>query len=555
MTKLIIPQISFPRRSLALSVIATAVLVAGCGGGGGGGSSPASSGTSPASISAPVASPGLLSANEDSPASSALSARDADNDPLTFSIVSNGSAGSAVITDPATGAYTYTPLPDTNGADSFTFKVNDGTTDSNTATVSVNIAPVQDAPVARALGLTVNEDTPAQSALSASDKDNDPLTFSIVTNGSQGTAVITNSVTGSFTYTPNANASGVDIFTFKANDGQTDSNPAAVTVNINDTPVAVAGCSTTRQAQALAGTLMATDLETPSLLMYELADGSTGPFTTAKGGEVTITDPTTGAFTYTPASLASGSDRGTDTFVFRVTDPDGGVDSATETVIVDLTIMPLGDSITRGDIGPVPPAETRVSYRKALYDRLIADGFGFDFVGTLNDGYGFANFDFNHEGHPGWLASEIAWGRNGGYPDDGVRAWLDANPTDIVLLHIGTNDLAQGQPAFATAIDVESILDEIDIWESDNGNPVTVLLALIIDTDPLDPDIPVFNSNVLAMANNRIANGDDIIVVNQHDALTYPDDMEDSLHPNAGGYDKMASPWFNELMNLVDKCP
>ncbi|MFC1771754.1 Ig-like domain-containing protein [Pseudomonadota bacterium] len=553
MKKFPIHPISLPRRYPALSVIITAALVAGCGGGGGGGSA------NPAgTAAAPVASASVLPAYEDQPTSSALSASDPDNDPLTFSIVSNGTMGNAVITDPATGAYTYTPSPDKNGVDNFTFKANDGAKDSNTATVTINITPAEDAPIARALSLAVNEDSSAQSALSASDVDNDPLIFSIVSNGSQGTAVITDPATGSFTYTPNANASGVDIFTFKANDGQTDSNPAAVTVSIaavNDPPVAAGSCGTTPQAQTLAGTLQATDLETPSLLMYTLADGSTGPFTTAKGGEVTITNPTTGAFTYTPASLASGGDRGTDTFVFNVIDPDGGVDSATETVIVDLTIMPLGDSITRGDMGPVPPAETRVAYRKALYDRLVADGFGFDFVGTLNDGYGFANFDFNHEGHPGWLASDIAWGRAGGYPTDGVRAWLDTNPTDIVLLHIGTNDLAQGQPAFATAIDVESILDEIDLWESDNGTPVTVLLALIIDANPLDPDFSVFNSNVLAMANNRIANGDDIIVVNQHDALTYPDDMADSLHPTAGGYDKMAGPWFNELMNLVDKCP
>jgi VCBS repeat-containing protein len=500
----------------------------------------------------------VLVVNEDEPASSALSASDADHQPLTFSIVSNGSLGSVVITDRATGAYTYTPNPNSNGTDSFSFKVNDGTADSNTATVAVQITPVEDAPVAQARSLNATEDTPAHSALIASDADNDPLTFSIVSNGTQGTVVITDAATGSFTYTPNPNANGVDIFTFKANDGQADSNPAAVTITIaavNDPPVATGTCGTTRQAQTLAGTLTATDLESPSLLMYSLADGSSGPFITAKGGEVTITDPTTGAFTYRPRSLAAHGERGTDTFVYRVTDPDGAVSSATQTVIVDQTIMPLGDSITRGDMGGVPPAGTRIGYRKTLYDTLLANGFHSDLVGTLTDGYDVPNFDFNHEGHPGYLASDIAWGRTG-YPTDGVRAWLDANPSDIILLHIGTNDLAQGQPAFATAADVESILDEIDLWEaSANGNHVTVLLALIIDSNPLNPDVPVFNSNLLAMANNRNANGDDIVIVNQHDALTYPDDLVDDLHPNPAGYNNMAGAWFTPLANVAEKCP
>ena len=93
-------------------------------------------------------------------------------------------------------------------------------------------------------------------------------------------------------------------------------------------------------------------------------------------------------------------------------------------------------------------------------------------------------------------------------------------------------------------------------WEaSANGNHVTVVLALIIDMNPLNPGVPVLNDNLLAMANNRIANGDDIIVVNEHDALIYPDDLADKLHPTPAGYDKMANPWFDALATVVDKCP
>ena len=77
-----------------------------------------------------------------------LSAADPDNDPLTYTIVNNGSLGSAVITSPSSGAFRYTPSPGAAGSDSFTFKANDGTGDSNQATVSVFIEALNQPPAA-----------------------------------------------------------------------------------------------------------------------------------------------------------------------------------------------------------------------------------------------------------------------------------------------------------------------------------------------------------------------------------------------------------------------
>jgi len=511
--------------------------------------------------SAPVAQAGSLTIDEDTAASGTLVAVDPDFQPLTYSIVSNGSLGNAAITNPSTGAFVYVPDPNANGTDSITFLANDGLLDSNVATVTITINPVNDAPIALAGGLTTNEDTASAGTLAAVDAESQPLTYSIVSNGGQGNATLTDPATGAFVYVPDPNTNGTDSITFRASDGLLDSNVATVTITINqvnDPPVATGTCGTTRQAQTLAGTLNATDPETPALLTYSLnADGSggVGPIVTAKGGTVTITDQTTGAFTYQPDTSA-GDKRGSDTFDYQVSDPDGAVSSSTETVIVDQTIMPLGDSITQGTIDGTtvpssPPPSTAVGFRKPLYDLLTTAGYPFDFVGTLNDGYAVANFDPDHEGHGGWRADEIAWGKAGGYPTDGVRAWLDANPSDIVMLHIGTNGLTVN-----TDIDVEAILDEIDLWEaSAGGNHVTVVLALITDWNPLNPDVPAYNSNLVTMANNRIASGDDIVVVNQHDALTYPIDMGDNLHPNTNGYAKMANVWFAALTNLVDKCP
>ena len=518
-----------------------------CGGGGGGGDS--SSGGS-----VPIAVAGTLSVDEDTPGTSTLNATDADGDALTYSIVSNPGAGTVSITDTATGAYTYTPDANANGTDSFTFLANDGLSDSNTATVAVTINPINDPPVAAPGVLTIDEDMPGTDTLSASDADGDSLTYSIVSGAAEGVANITDPATGAYTYIPDANADGTDSFTFIANDGLTDSNVAtvAVTINpINDPPVATGSCSNTAQAQILTGFLNATDLESPNLLMYSLnADGSggLGPITTANNGTVTITDATTGEFSYQPAS--SGA-RGLDTFTYQATDPDGGNGSATQTVVVDEKIMPLGDSITDGVIGPtVLPIIERLGYRKPLYDSLKGSGFTFDFVGSLTSGSSaLPDFDIDHEGHGGWNAFDIAFGMTG-FPTDGVRAWLDQNPADIVLLHAGTNNIAQ-----TTSADIADILDEIDQWEqSAGGNPVTVILALIIDWDPINPAVTDLNDGIQSMASSRIFSGDDIIIVDQHDALIYPDDLSDQLHPNETGYAKMADVWFNALTPIVATC-
>ena len=165
---------------------------------------------------APVAADGSLTTLEDTPASGTLVASDVDGDALTYAIVGNGTKGSAVITNAATGAFTYTPNPNANGTDTITFKANDGTVDSNTATVSITITAVNDAPVAADGTLTTLEDTPASGTLVASDVDGDALTYAIVANGTKGTAAITNAATGAFTYTPNPNANGTDTITFKA---------------------------------------------------------------------------------------------------------------------------------------------------------------------------------------------------------------------------------------------------------------------------------------------------------------------------------------------------
>ncbi|NOX80906.1 MAG: DNRLRE domain-containing protein [Deltaproteobacteria bacterium] len=108
--------------------------------------------------SPPTASGATISTKENSPITGQLSANDPDGDALTYSIVTNGNLGSVVINNQATGAFTYTPNTDATGNDSFSFKVNDGTVDSNTATVNVTILPAST--VTKIFGDTPDADYP-----------------------------------------------------------------------------------------------------------------------------------------------------------------------------------------------------------------------------------------------------------------------------------------------------------------------------------------------------------------------------------------------------------
>ena len=95
--------------------------------------------------SAPVASDASVSTNEDTALNASVTAVDSDFvQPMTYSVVSGPTKGS--LTLKSDGTYTYTPAANYSGSDSFTYKAFDGYFDSNTATVSINVSAVNDAP-------------------------------------------------------------------------------------------------------------------------------------------------------------------------------------------------------------------------------------------------------------------------------------------------------------------------------------------------------------------------------------------------------------------------
>ena len=150
------------------------------------------------------------------------------------------------------------------------------------------------------------------------------------------------------------------------------------------------------------------------------------------------------------------------------------------------------------------PVGEKIGYRFALFQYLTVAGYDFEFVGSLSGGSASGySFDYDHEGHGGWNAGQIA---------DNVIGFLNSNPADVVLLHIGTNGITENPN------EVERILDNIDSYSED----ITVILALIINQQTYNPTVTTFNDNVESMAQARILDGDDIIIVDMESALIYP---------------------------------
>ncbi len=276
---------------------------------------------------APTVGPRSFTLAEDTTLSASLTGTDAENDPLTFSIVTQPSHGTINLV-PSTGEFTYTPDANYNGPDSFDYKANDGTLDSNVATASLTITPVNDAPVATNNSLSTNEDTAVSGTLPATDADGDPLNFSIVSFPTHGILSSFNPTTGDFTYTPNLNYNGPDSFSFKANDSALDSNVATIAITVdpvNDNPVANNGSGSILEDTQMIGALSASDVDGDVLTYSKVSDPAHG----------TLIVTATGTFVYTPESNYNGPD----SFTFMVND--GTVDSNTATY--DITVIPVND--------------------------------------------------------------------------------------------------------------------------------------------------------------------------------------------------------------------
>jgi len=215
---------------------------------------------------------------------------------------------------------------------------------------------------------------------------------------------------------------------------------------------------------------------------------------------------------------------------------------ATTTLSATIRIMPLGDSITYDDrysdySGSPRPASVRTAYRSHLWYLLEDANYPADFVGSRIAGDAVVPpFDPENEGHPGWTSYDIA---------DRTYEYMSNSIPDIVLLHIGTNDRTTTNPE-----GVNQILNEIDQYEIDSNHHIKVFVALIIDRQSHDDRIETFNERLERLLEDRIAQGDDIVIVDMyHNAGLTTSDYADNTHPNDTGYYKMALQWYEALMN------
>ncbi|NOU52358.1 tandem-95 repeat protein [Pseudoalteromonas sp. JBTF-M23] len=242
------------------------------------------------------------------------------------------------------GVVTYTPNANENGSDSFTYTVKDSDqAESNVATVSVTITPVNDLPVAANFTPNISEDTPTSALTvraSATDvEDTNPTgNIEIATQPTKG-AVNIDQTAGTLVYTPNANETGSDSFTYTILDSAGGrSNVATVSINIgavNDRPVAGNDSVTTNEDTATTLAILAndTDVEDNGFVGADIAledkGNGAGVYT-----EANVTVATDGVITITP----NLNQNGTLTFTYTIEDSDG-LRSDPATVTVNITAV------------------------------------------------------------------------------------------------------------------------------------------------------------------------------------------------------------------------
>ncbi|MEL1225053.1 MAG: Ig-like domain-containing protein, partial [Candidatus Neomarinimicrobiota bacterium] len=183
----------------------------------------------------PVANDMNVSTDEDTDISITLDASDPEGESLTFSTVEINNATVTISGNTAT----YSPDANFNGTDTFTYIANDGSFNSNTATVTVNVGAIDDEPNTNDINTSTNEDVSVVMNLTADEYDGDSYSFAIRSNPLNGSVTLSSSQA---TYTPNQDFNGEDSFTFEASDdtGRTiNVATATITVNaVNDAPVA-----------------------------------------------------------------------------------------------------------------------------------------------------------------------------------------------------------------------------------------------------------------------------------------------------------------------------
>jgi len=199
-------------------------------------------------------------------------------------------------------------------------------------------------------------------------------------------------------------------------------------------------------------------------------------------------------------------------------------------------IMPLGDSIT-GSPG---------CWRALLWNDLQRAGFtNLDFVGTLPlQGCAIA-YDGDNEGHGGFLAINIA-------DQNLLPGWLSATRPDIVMMHLGTNDVWS---ALTPTMILTAFSKLVDQMRAQNPT-MKILVAQILPMNPANcpacaQRVIALNAAIPGWAAGKTTAQSPIVVVDQWTGFNTASDTGDGVHPTDTGNRKIADRWFPPLTALL----
>jgi len=256
---------------------------------------------------------------------------DVDGDTLSLASFDATNVDDGTLTSNGDGTFDYSPTdPNFFGTDSFTYVVTDGFA-GDIGTVTIEVLDRNDPPVANPDSLAVTENTPNNpgNVLTNDTDDNNNITLVSFGASTHGTLTPSGNGDGAFSYTPNANVSGVtDTITYTINDGFNPDVTGTLTITIaevNDPPVANPDGTATLENVATTLNVLANDTDPDGAALIVIA--------VTDGGKGTVVNNNNGTVTYTP----NPSEFGTDTFTYTVSDSLGLTDVGTVTINISAT--------------------------------------------------------------------------------------------------------------------------------------------------------------------------------------------------------------------------
>ncbi len=293
---------------------------------------------------APVAVDDSDSTSEDNPVTIAVLSNDVDpdGDPLVVSILSPPTNGAVTVN--LDGSIEYTPNADFNGIDSFDYQICDADGLCSSATVTINVVPVNDGPVAVDDSYSTLEDTPVMGSVGTNDSDpeGDALSYSLVSPPADGS--LTFNPDGTFVFVPNSNFSGSTSFVYEVCDAFGDCDTATVAIHVdpvNDPPVAIDDAEMTSEDVSVVVNLLGNDSDPESdpLQVVEINGVPLSPgesIVLPSGARVTLNAG--GTAVYDPSGqfddLKSGQ-TAIDTFLYAINDGKGGTAMAEAVITIN----------------------------------------------------------------------------------------------------------------------------------------------------------------------------------------------------------------------------